>query len=109
MATIFCSNFGFLQKKKKSLHWQRHFILPFYVVLKKKKNGHWSERSANNLVFYWICAVNKGVAPQTAAVYGFRQEIKMPVFGARKNAGRRKNSVQKSWKKFRTFCIFLRL
>ena len=51
---------------------------------KKNKNSHWSERSANNLVFYWIRAVNKGVAPQTAAAYGFWREIKTLVFGVRK-------------------------
>ena len=101
--TIFGLNFGFLQKKV--FHWQRRFIFPFYVVLQKK--GHRSERSANILVFYWICAVNNGVVPQTAAAYGFRQEIKTLVFCTRKNARLRKNSVRNCRKKFCIFCIFL--
>ena len=37
----------------------------------RKKIGHWSERSANMLVFYWLPAVNKGLVLQTAAAYGF--------------------------------------
>ena len=46
VATIFCSNFGFLQKKRKKI-----------------KKGHRSERSANILAFYRLDAVNKGLVP----------------------------------------------
>ena len=71
--------------------------IPYHALLR-------DPHSANNLVFYWICAVNKSVAPQTAAAYGFRWEIKTPVFGARKNAGLRKNSrrgCDQNWCQFR--------
>ena len=102
MATIFCSNFGFLQQKDLCADKGILFSL-FMFSKKKKKKGHQSERSTNILVFYWLCAVNKGVALQTEAAYGFRQEIKIPVFGKRKNVELRNNSVQKCRKKFRTF------
>ena len=53
----------------------RRSLLKFWVSPRKKKKekkiGHWSERSANVLVFYWLPAVNKGVVLQTAAAYGF--------------------------------------
>ena len=62
-----------------------HFILPFYVVLQKK--GHRSERSANILVFYWLRAVNKGMAPRIATAYSFQREIKKAGFWLEKKRG----------------------
>ena len=88
VATIFCSNFGFLRKKKK---------------------GRRSERSATILVFYWLCAVNNAVAPQTSAAYSFWREIKTSVFGGEKNAEFRKNSVWKCRKKISHFSHFFAL
>ena len=95
------------KKKKKVFMLAKTFCSPFLCCSpkKKQKKGHRSKRSANILVFYWLRAVNKGVAPRTAAAYGFRREIKMPAFGGRKNAGLCKNSVRKCWKKFRTFLL----
>ena len=108
VATIFCSILAFSpqkKKKKRSLRWHRHFILPFGVVLQKKK-GHPSERSTNILVFYWLHAVNNGVMPRSAATYRFLRETISLVFGGRKNAGLCKISARKCRK---NFCTFLHL
>ena len=99
VATFFSSNFGCLKEKKKGLCTGKGILLSLFMKFFKKKKGHWSKRSAYILVFYWLHAVNKGLAPQTAAAHGFQREIKTPVFSGRKNAGLRKNSEQK----FHTF------
>ena len=91
-----------LSPKKKVLALAKAFYSLLLCHSPKKENGHRSERSTNNLVFYWIHAVHKEMVPQTTAAYGFRREIKTLVFGTRKNAGLSTNSVH-------TFCIFLRL
>ena len=103
VAKFFCSNFGFLQKKSFCTDKDILFSL-FMSFSKRKKKGHQSERSTNILVFCWLRVVNKGVASRTTAAYGFRREIKTPVFGGRKNAGLHKKSVQKWQKKYCIFC-----
>ena len=75
-----------------------NLLLEFWLSPKKKKGlcsdkgilfslftskSHRSKRSANILVIYWLCAVNKRMAPRTAAAYNFWREIKMSFFWGR--------------------------
>ena len=75
-ATVFCSNFGFLQKKI-FFGLAKAFYSPFLCRSpkeKKKKKGCRSERSANILVFYWLRTVNKGAVNRSCLWFSARNK-----------------------------------